>query len=148
MTIFESLVKLFPNKDENYIADLLDEIEENYPDFTNEEIGITAALTITKQVKTKPMSGQEIADQYNTTRQNISNFLKRGMTKLYEKSTKFLPDASPYEIALIIGNNVLKVGDDDMGNFFKLFPPKIRKEITESAKNFKIDSLQYFTKVV
>lgn len=89
-----------------------------------------------------PMSGEEIAqalfDQGITkkkiTRQAVSNTLKRAMDKVFTAMKKANPDMDDFEIAASLAagwgaaNTVA-----EMQKFFKLFPPKIRKEIEAAA---------------
>ena len=82
-------------------------------------------------VQLPPMSGQEIADSLGVTRQAVSKTLKRAMEKMWKE---FMKDnsLSPFEAAAAMasGFNVTEV---EMKKFFKLFPPKVRKEIEADA---------------
>lgn len=83
----------------------------------------------------KPMSGEEIAKAEGTTRQYISNTLKSAMGKVFIATQKEFPDLTPYEVAkqMIM---ILQVDEDDVGNFYNLFPPSIRETIKKDAVNF------------
>jgi hypothetical protein len=83
----------------------------------------------------KPMSGEEIAKAEGTTRQYISNTLKSAMGKAFIQAQKQFPDMSPYEVAKQM-ITLFQVDDDDVGNFYNLFPPSIREIIKKDAVNF------------
>lgn len=77
------------------------------------------------------MTGAEIGKELGITRQAVSNTLKRAMKKLFIEMKKEM-DGTDFEVAvnLMVG---LGVEDMDVTNFFKLFPPDIRKKIEASA---------------
>jgi DNA-binding transcriptional regulator LsrR (DeoR family) len=77
------------------------------------------------------MTGAEIGKELGITRQAVSNTLKRAMKKVFIEMKKET-GGSDFEVAvsLMIG---LGVEDSDAKNFFKLFPPDIRKKIEDSA---------------
>lgn len=83
----------------------------------------------------KAMSGEEIAKAEGTTRQYISNTLKSAMGKAFTQAQKQFPDLSPYEVASQM-ITIFQVDDDDVGNFYNLFPPSIREIIKKDAVNF------------
>lgn len=104
---------------------------------------LTKAKKTTKKTKEKidwswiekPMNGQEIADKLGITRSAVSQTLKRALTKVYEITKKDLAD-DPFDAAVTMAtmfNPEVSVDSTDLKDFFKLFPPKIRKEIEESA---------------
>jgi predicted transcriptional regulator len=77
------------------------------------------------------MTGAEIGKELGITRQAVSNTLKRAMKKFFLELKKEI-GGSDFEVAvsMMIG---LGVEDTDANNFFKLFPPDIRKKIEDSA---------------
>lgn len=89
-----------------------------------------------------PMSGEEIAqalyDQGVTkkkiTRQAVSNTLKRAMDKVFNEMKKANPDMDDFEIAAALATGWGAANTvAEMQKFFKLFPPKIRKQIEAAA---------------
>jgi len=83
----------------------------------------------------KAMSGEEIAQFLNVKRQAVSNTLKRAMGKVYYRM-KRLNNTKPFQtmVYMSLGFDIL---EGDMKNFYRLFPPKIRKEIKDDAKDFR-----------
>jgi DNA-binding CsgD family transcriptional regulator len=84
----------------------------------------------------KGYSGAEIAQMLGVTRQAVSNTLKRAMTKVYSETRKVDKTWGPFEAA-VANSQIFGVDQDspeELKKFFKLFPPKIRKEIEEDAK--------------
>ena len=86
---------------------------------------------ITLDTICEQMSGSEIAKKIGVSRQAVSQTLKRGLVKMYNALMKE-NGTSPFEtvVNLAIG---LGVDDQDYKKFFKLFPPKTRKEIEEDG---------------
>jgi predicted DNA-binding protein YlxM (UPF0122 family) len=86
-------------------------------------------------VTDKPMTGAEIARELNITRQAVSNNLKRAMTKVYQEVSKSEKTWGPFEVATAMSQmfGVDQDSQEELKKFFKLFPPKIRKEIEEDA---------------
>lgn len=78
------------------------------------------------------MTGAEIGKELGITRQAVSNTLKRAMKKVFLEMKKEGGNTSDFETAvnMMVG---LGVDDMDVNNFFKLFPPDIRKKIEDSA---------------
>jgi len=83
----------------------------------------------------KAMSGEEIAQELGTTRQYISNTLKSAMTKVFDNAQKQFPDLGPYEVAMEL-IKILQVDEEDVGNFYNLFPPRIRELIKKDAAKY------------
>lgn len=84
---------------------------------------------------TRAMSGEEIANILGIQRQAVSNTLKRAMGKLYRRM-KRLNNTKPFETMVYMSLG-LEVSEIEMKNFFRLFPPEIRKVIKEDAKDFR-----------
>lgn len=83
----------------------------------------------------KSMSGEEIAQDMGTTRQYISNTLKSAMSKVYDNTKKMFPELTPYQVASHLVQ-ILQIEDNEVANFYNLFPPKIREEIKKDAMNY------------
>ena len=107
----------------------------------NEAGGSDRILPIGYKQET-PMSGEEIAqalfDQGITkkkiTRQAVSNTLKRAMDKVFSEMKKANPDLDAFEVAAALATGWGAANTvAEMSKFFKLFPPKIRKDIEADA---------------
>jgi len=79
----------------------------------------------------REMTGAEIAKELGISRQAVSNTLKRAMKKVYIEAKK-LEKWSPFEAAVALSQMFGQ--DADLNKFFRLFPPDVRKEITDDAK--------------
>ena len=86
-------------------------------------------------IETKDMSGAEISRELNISRQAVSQALKRAMSKAYNESKKLDTQWGPFERAVVLSQKFGKNQDspEELKKFFKLFPPKIRKEIEADA---------------
>lgn len=82
-----------------------------------------------------PMTGQEIASKLGVTRQAISNCLKKAMKKVYLK-TRAIHNTKPFDTAsnMMVMFNVGS-SDEEVRDFFKLFPKDIREEIEKDASS-------------
>ena len=107
-------------------------------------MGITQYLKETDESEQifEEMSGAEIAKELGITRQAASQTIKRALAKVYKammKENKTSPFETVANIAIGFG-----MGEDeaDWKKFFKLFPPKIRKEIEEDAKKLMVGRLK------
>jgi len=86
-----------------------------------------------------PMNGEEIAGALNYSRQNVSQLLKRSLSKCYLHLTKTQKDMTPFEIAALmarmfnVGVNPEEESEAEVRKFFKLFPAKIRRKIKKDA---------------
>ena len=83
----------------------------------------------------RPMTGAQIARELGITRQAVSNNLKRAMTKVYVEVNKTEKDWGPFEVAVAMSQmfGVEQDSPEELKKFFKLFPPKLRKEIETDA---------------
>ena len=83
----------------------------------------------------RPMTGAQIARELGITRQAVSNNLKRAMTKVYAEVSKTEKDWGPFETAVAMSQmfGVEQDSPEELKKFFKLFPPKLRKEIEQDA---------------
>ena len=83
----------------------------------------------------RPMTGAQIARELGITRQAFSKNLKRDMTKLYAQVRKTDKDLGLFETAVAMSQmfGVEQDSPEELKKFFKLFPPKLRKEIEQDA---------------
>lgn len=83
----------------------------------------------------RPMTGAQIARELGITRQAVSNNLKRAMTKVYADVKKIEKSWGPFEVAVAMSQmfGVEQDSQEELKKFFKLFPPKLRKEIEQDA---------------
>jgi predicted transcriptional regulator len=85
------------------------------------------------------MTGEEIAKELGISRQAVSNSLKRIMEKLFIETRKLYRWKSDFEVAVIVLEKLHCFDSENMNDVkkdFHLFPPKIRKRIEDSAKDF------------
>jgi len=83
----------------------------------------------------RPMTGTEIAEELGIKRQAVSNTLKRSLKKLYYGMKK-MNNTKPFETLVHVALG-LNVAENEMRKFYKLFPPDVRREIKNDAKDFK-----------
>jgi len=81
------------------------------------------------------MSGEEIARELGITRQAVSNTLKRALKKMFIEFKKLEPEWGDFETAVAM-SQMLRVNNDEMSKFFKMFPPEIKKKIELDAEKF------------
>lgn len=86
--------------------------------------------------KEHTMTGEEIADELNCTRQNISRILKEVMFKVFKKIQRINRGKTPFEVATIMLEmlGVNQREENEIVKFFTLFPPKLRTEIEEDGE--------------
>jgi len=92
-------------------------------------------------IEAKTMTGAEIARELKITTQAVSNTLKRAMAKVYDEVKKTDPEWGPFDRAVVMSQvfNVAQDSSEELKKFFKLFPPKIRKEIeADAAKKYNV----------
>ena len=85
---------------------------------------------------TNAMNGEEIAKTLGVTRQNISNVLKRAMKKMYLGAKELDPSWSPFQVSVVVAQMLGVVAQEDVTKMFNLFPPDIKAEIEQDAKNY------------
>ncbi len=88
--------------------------------------------------KYQPMSGREIAEELNTSRQHISQQLKRIMSKLYTRFCYENKELSPFEIAVLMAEvlGVNQRAESEVMKFFKLLPPAARLKIKNDGRKW------------
>lgn len=85
-------------------------------------------------VKSNGMTGEEIAKELSTTKQNVSNTLRRGLRKLYRGYEELEKNWTPFTIASNIAQSLHINTMTEMKKFIRMFPQELRKEIEEDAK--------------
>jgi DNA-binding transcriptional regulator GbsR (MarR family) len=115
------------------IRKYFDEIEET--EFSLDKLFEADSILPGSIITDKPMTGAEIARELNISRQAVSNNLKRAMTKVYTEVKKGEPSWGAFETAVAMSQmfGVEQDSPEELKKFFKLFPPKIRKEIEADA---------------
>ena len=91
--------------------------------------------------------GAEIAKKLGTTRQNISQTLKRAMKKYYVKLKEMEKDMGPFELALIMMKMFGVVDKTDVVKFYNLFPNDIRLEIKMDVINCREAGLPLYERL-
>jgi DNA-binding transcriptional regulator GbsR (MarR family) len=89
-----------------------------------------------QNVKTKPMTGSEIAGVLQVSRMAVSQTLKRALRKIYTMLKKRNKHLDSFEVAVMM-SEILCVSLDDeceVNKFFNLFPANIKKEIERHAE--------------
>lgn len=88
------------------------------------------------EMLTENMTGEQIAQELGITKQAISKYLRQAMGKVYTETRNLEMGKnkySPFEAAVVM-SLIFNVGDEDITNFFKLFPKDIKAEIEDDAK--------------
>jgi len=83
----------------------------------------------------RPMTVAQIARELGITRQAVSNNLKRAMSKVYVEVRNTEKSWGPFEVGVAMSQmfGVEQDSQEELKKFFKLFPPKLRKEIETDA---------------
>jgi predicted transcriptional regulator len=84
-------------------------------------------------IESSKMNGQEIADKLGISKQAVSGYLKKAIAKVYDETRKLEKSWSPFEVCVAM-SIMFNVEEDDINNFFKLFPKDIKNEIEEDAR--------------
>lgn len=115
------------------LREYFDEVEQS--DFDMDKLFEQDSIIGKSIITDKPMTGAEIARELNITRQAVSNNLKRAMTKVYAEVSKSEKSWGPFEVATAMSQmfGVDQDSPEELKKFFKLFTPKIRKEIEQDA---------------
>ncbi len=83
----------------------------------------------------KTKSCAEIAEEMNTTRQNINQTLKRALEKFYDKALyKYKLSERPYEILSIMIDQFNISSKEDVDEFYKILPERIKEEVQNDIK--------------
>lgn len=89
----------------------------------------------------RAMSGSEIARELNITRQAVSQSLKRAVTKVYEGLIEENITETPTETIIFMMDWFGISDEEDIQQFFEMFPKKIRDEVKEDARVYPIGEL-------
>src|SRR5210317_1870968 len=84
----------------------------------------------------RAMSGSEISRKLGITRQAVSQALKRAMKKVYVGLQEENITESPTETVLYMRQWFGITDDEDIEQFFDLFPADIQDEIREDARSY------------
>jgi DNA-binding transcriptional regulator LsrR (DeoR family) len=91
--------------------------------------------------------GAEIAKKLGTTRQNVSQTLKRAIKKYYLKLKEMEKDMGPFELALTMMNMFGVIDKTDVVKFYNLFPHDIRQEIKSDVINCREAGLPLYERM-
>lgn len=87
----------------------------------------------------RAMSGSEISRRLGITRQAVSQALKRAMKKTYEGLLEEKITSTPTETILFMREWFGIIDEEDIEQFFDLFPREIQDEIREDARGHIIE---------
>jgi DNA-binding transcriptional ArsR family regulator len=87
-------------------------------------------------MRIRAMTGSEISRNLNISRQAVSQSLKRAVTKMYVGLQEKGITESPVETVMVMREWLEIKDEDDIIQFYELFPKQIREEIKEDAKAF------------
>jgi predicted DNA-binding protein YlxM (UPF0122 family) len=79
------------------------------------------------------MTGQQIADEFGTSRQNIYKLLKKGMRKVYKRVKKMCPDYTPFDVAVHMSVMFRVDKEKDLQYFIKDFPKDLQEAIKKDG---------------
>jgi predicted transcriptional regulator len=88
------------------------------------------------------MSGSEIARELGISRQAVSQALKRAMGKTYRGLLEQKITESPTETVLFMREWFGVLDEEDIEQFFDLFPKDVQEEIREHARDNPIGNDQ------
>ena len=86
----------------------------------------------------RPMTGSQISKELGITRQAVSNTLKRALDKAFIEAKKMDSSWDAFDTAVVLSQifGVEQDSEEELKKFFKLFPPKVRKEIEQDAAKY------------
>ena len=82
----------------------------------------------------RAMTGSEIARDMGISRQAVSQTLKRAMGKMYRGVMDNGLEETPTEAVLFLQKFLNVTDEEDIQQFFELFPTDIQNEIKEDAE--------------
>ena len=88
--------------------------------------------------RVRAKTGSEIARELNISRQAVSQTLKRAVTKIYNGLQEDGITESPMETILYMRDWFGITDEEDIQQFYDMFPKSIRDEIKEHARNYSI----------
>lgn len=86
-----------------------------------------------QEYNTRAMSGSEVARELGISRQAVSQTLRRTMGKLYKLVLERGYEDTPTGAVMFLQNMLNVSEEDDVRDFYDLFPPRIQKQIHEDA---------------
>jgi predicted DNA-binding protein YlxM (UPF0122 family) len=86
--------------------------------------------------RVRAMSGSEIARELDCSRQAVSQTLKRGVVKLYDGLQEQGITDSPTETIMFLQDYLGITDEEDIQQFFDMFPKNIRDEIKLDARTY------------
>lgn len=88
--------------------------------------------------RTRALSGSEIARELGCSRQAVSQTLKRAVTKLYTGLQEEKITESPTETIMFMREWLGITDEEDIQQFYDMFPKNIRDEIKLDARTYAI----------
>ena len=88
--------------------------------------------------RVRAKTGSEIARELNISRQAVSQTLKRAVTKIYKGLQEEGITENPTETILFMRERFGITDEEDLQQFFDMFPKSIRDEIKEHARTYSI----------
>lgn len=86
----------------------------------------------------KAKTGSEIARELDISRQAVSQTLKRAVTKIYKGLQSEGITESPTETIFFMREWLGITDEEDLQQFYDMFPKSIRDEIKEHARTYTI----------
>lgn len=83
-------------------------------------------------------TGSEIARELNISRQSVSQTLKRAVTKIYKGLIEDGITDNPTQTIFFMSDWLNITDEEDLSQFYDMFPKSIRDEIKEHARNYSI----------
>ncbi len=91
-----------------------------------------------KLERIRAKTGSEIARELNISRQAVSQTLKRAITKIYNGLLDERITENPTETVLCMREWLGIDDEEDLQQFFDMFPKSIRDEIKEHARTYSV----------
>jgi hypothetical protein len=88
--------------------------------------------------RVRAKTGSEIARELNISRQAVSQTLKRAVKKIYDGLLEQGITDSPTETVLYMRDWFGCTDDEDIQQFYDMFPKSIKDEIKEHARTYSI----------
>ena len=88
--------------------------------------------------RVRAKTGSEIARELDISRQAVSQTLKRAVTKIYNGLLEENITESPTETILFMRDWFGITDEEDLQQFYDMFPKNIRDEIKEHARTYSI----------
>lgn len=88
--------------------------------------------------RVRAKTGSEIARELDISRQAVSQTLKRAVTKIYRGLLENEVTDNPTETILFMRDWFNITDEEDIQQFYDMFPKDIREEIKEHARTYTI----------